>query len=257
MKKFFSLFAVVLFAIAANADVLFQETFCARRIDSKTGEPGSTYIDKTSQGYWPYASQWFTGYDAKDDKKVEGNQYDNDYTNVTSYSVSVRGKKLNGEAENTVGLFFAMSPNTKGEAITADKNFVLFKGALPLIPAEGAFLILDICSSESDGGNLEKLVVKVNDGEALEIPATELGDKGETSTISLPLAAGQIDSLYLAFDEVPQQKFISRIVIDTENADQAVENVVLTEKAKKVMVDGVMYIVRGNKMFDVRGTQVR
>ena len=257
MKKFFSLFAVVLFAIAANADVLFQETFCARRIDSKTGEPGSTYIVKTSSDYWPYASQWFTGYDGKDGVKVEGNQYDNDYDKVESYGVSIRGKKLNGDSENTVGLFFSKSPNQSGAAITADKNFVLFKGALPLIPAEGAFLILDICSSETSGGNLEKLVVKVNDGEALEIPATELGDKAETSTISLPLAAGQIDSLRLAFDEVPEQKFISRIVIDTESADQAVENVVLTEKAKKVMVDGVMYIVRDEKLFDVRGTQVR
>ena len=36
-----------------------------------------------------------------------------------------------------------------------------------------------------------------------------------------------------------------------------VENVELTEKAQKVMVDGVLYIVRDGKMFDVRGTQVR
>ncbi len=40
-------------------------------------------------------------------------------------------------------------------------------------------------------------------------------------------------------------------------APQGIENVVLTEKANKVMVDGVMYIVRDGKMFDVRGAQVR
>ncbi len=39
--------------------------------------------------------------------------------------------------------------------------------------------------------------------------------------------------------------------------EQGIENVVLTEKAQKVFVDGVMYIVRDNKMFDVRGAQVR
>jgi uncharacterized protein YxeA len=39
--------------------------------------------------------------------------------------------------------------------------------------------------------------------------------------------------------------------------EQGIENVVLTEKANKVMVDGVMYIVRDGKMFDVRGAQVR
>ena len=39
--------------------------------------------------------------------------------------------------------------------------------------------------------------------------------------------------------------------------EQGIENVVLTEKAQKVMVDGVLYIVRDGKMFDVRGAQVR
>ena len=38
---------------------------------------------------------------------------------------------------------------------------------------------------------------------------------------------------------------------------QGIENVVLTEQAQKVMVDGVVYIIRDNKMFNVMGTQVR
>lgn len=38
---------------------------------------------------------------------------------------------------------------------------------------------------------------------------------------------------------------------------QSVEEIVLTEKAQKVLVDGVLYIVRDNKLFDVRGTRVR
>ncbi len=39
--------------------------------------------------------------------------------------------------------------------------------------------------------------------------------------------------------------------------EQGIENVVLTEKAQKVVVDGVLYIVRDNKMFNVQGAQVR
>ena len=39
--------------------------------------------------------------------------------------------------------------------------------------------------------------------------------------------------------------------------EQGIENVVLTEKAQKVMVDGVIYIIRDNKMYNVQGTQVR
>jgi len=38
---------------------------------------------------------------------------------------------------------------------------------------------------------------------------------------------------------------------------QGIENIVLTEKAHKVMVDGVLYIVRDNKLYNVHGTQVR
>lgn len=38
---------------------------------------------------------------------------------------------------------------------------------------------------------------------------------------------------------------------------QGVENVVLTEKAQKVLVDGVIYIIRDNKIFNLQGTQVR
>ena len=37
----------------------------------------------------------------------------------------------------------------------------------------------------------------------------------------------------------------------------SVEDVVLTVKAQKVVVDGVMYIVRDNKLFNVHGTQIR
>jgi len=39
--------------------------------------------------------------------------------------------------------------------------------------------------------------------------------------------------------------------------ETGVENIVLTEKAQKVMVDGVVYIVRDNKLFNVQGTQIR
>jgi hypothetical protein len=40
-------------------------------------------------------------------------------------------------------------------------------------------------------------------------------------------------------------------------APQGIENIVLTEKAQKVVVDGVIYIIRNNKMFNLQGAQVR
>ena len=39
--------------------------------------------------------------------------------------------------------------------------------------------------------------------------------------------------------------------------EQGIENIQLTEKARKVMVDGVVYIVRDGKMYNALGTQVR
>ena len=39
--------------------------------------------------------------------------------------------------------------------------------------------------------------------------------------------------------------------------EQGIENIVLTEKAQKVVVDGVVYIIRDNKMFNTLGTQVK
>ena len=40
-------------------------------------------------------------------------------------------------------------------------------------------------------------------------------------------------------------------------APEGIENVVLTEKVQKIVVDGVIYIVRDNKMYNLQGAQVR
>ena len=39
--------------------------------------------------------------------------------------------------------------------------------------------------------------------------------------------------------------------------EEGIENITLTEKAHKVVVDGVLYIVRDNKMYNAQGAQVR
>jgi hypothetical protein len=56
-------------------------------------------------------------------------------------------------------------------------------------------------------------------------------------------------------------KFIELDLSDPEKvrwtSAEGIENVVLTEKAQKVVVDGVLYIVRDNKMFNIQGAQVR
>lgn len=41
------------------------------------------------------------------------------------------------------------------------------------------------------------------------------------------------------------------------DSEQGIENIELTEKAQKVAVDGVLYIIRDNKMYNVQGARVR
>ena len=239
MKKFFALVAVVMACATLSAEVLFEETLSTRR--------SSTYIQKTDKGYWPYASQWFAGYDAQNNETVSGNQFDNDYTAVASYTVSVRGKKLDGATESSVGLYF-------GATKDADQNYVKFEGALPTV-AGGDLLRFLVTSSEAPGGDLETMIVKVN-GEELAVPSTTLGEQYATTEVAIALPAGQIESIEFAFNQVPSQKFIPKFWIEEAPAE-GIENIMLTEKAHKMVVDGVVYIVRDGKMFNLTGTQVR
>ena len=57
-------------------------------------------------------------------------------------------------------------------------------------------------------------------------------------------------TLYLDFSDAETYRW-------KEREEQGIENVVLTEKAHKVVVDGVIYIVRDNKLFNLQGAQVR
>jgi len=52
-------------------------------------------------------------------------------------------------------------------------------------------------------------------------------------------------------------EFASGAQIEILEKAQGIENVVLTEQVQKVVVDGVIYIIRDNKLFNLQGAQVR
>lgn len=247
MKKLFALAAVVMLACAtvSAASTIFNETFSTRR--------GGTYIVQvhlSTYDAWPYANQWFTGYNEGKDDVVEGNQYDNDYTNVSSYGVSIRGKKLNDEDKSTVGLFF-------GKDKTADKNYVTFSTpaefASQVLPA-GAVLKFRVCSTEEDGGDLSTMVVVFNQ-DTLQVPATTLGAKFITSDVVVALPQAACQSLTFAFDNVPSQKFIPDFQIDID-AEQGIENVEAV-KAEKFYRNGQLIIRKNGVEYNVLGAEVR
>ena len=63
-----------------------------------------------------------------------------------------------------------------------------------------------------------------------------------------------IKAVYSEYNGAPQAA--NAIFVSVEKA-QGIENIVLTEKVEKVLVDGVIYIVRDGKMFNLQGAQVR
>jgi hypothetical protein len=50
---------------------------------------------------------------------------------------------------------------------------------------------------------------------------------------------------------------ISKVYLEKEVEPEALENITLTEQAQKVVVDGMLYIVRDGKLYNATGAQVR
>ena len=59
------------------------------------------------------------------------------------------------------------------------------------------------------------------------------------------------------YNDKNSAQFVAGAEVTVEEVLQAIENIVLTEKVDKVIVDGVLYIVRDGKMYNVQGAQVR
>ena len=190
MKKFFTFVAAVLFAVSASADVIWSESL----------DKNGSYIDKDNfNGYWPYATQWY-----------EAGNFVYEYDSVGSYSCSVRNKKLNGDADNSIGFYF-------GANKAADQCYLYLGGKEGAI-VEGAVnckLMFDICSTEADGGDLSTMVVTVN-GTAFPAVDLTLGSKLVTSPVEFTLPNGDIQTIHISFNNVPSQKFIAHLRIEGE-----------------------------------------
>ena len=242
MKKLFAFVAFMLVAaVTVNAAVLWEENF---------NKDGETYIEKakTSSGSaWPFASQWFAGYDGEKGEKVQGSLYQQDYTNVTSYGATIRGKKINGSTDKNsdVVLYF-------GAGIDEDKMYAKFEGNI-LKATDGAYFIFDVAPDQADGGDLSAMVLKIND-KAIDVPATSLGKQLYTSTVGVALPNEDIKSIYIAFKQASSQRFIAKMwIADEAPAPQAIDDITVAPKAMKVMENGQMFIIRDGVKYTVSG----
>ena len=57
-------------------------------------------------------------------------------------------------------------------------------------------------------------------------------------------------------DKAPE-KSLTKGLRSTGGRKQGIENVVLTDKAQKLMIDGALYIIRNNKLYNVQGAVVK
>lgn len=237
MKKFFSFVAALCVAVAASASVVWTESL----------DKNGTYIDKSGEQiwgtYWPYVNQWW-----------EAGNMVNEYTSVTSYSCSIRGKKLNGDGDNTIGFYFGANKEA------AKCYFNLVNDKTPIYTAvEGDKLMFEIASPENGSAAEDiaaKLAVSIN-GTALTNPATvEVPAAASTATVEIELPAGAINDINVSMDNVATQKFIVNFRIEGKQAE-GIENTMAEAKAVKVIRDGQVVIVRGNMEYNVLGTTVK
>lgn len=236
MKKIFAIVAVLCLALTANANILWEETF---------DKNGSTYVEKNSEGYWPYASS------TKEGQYVFEN-YSTDYSSIKSYSCSVRSKKLNGSNDNTPGFYFGLGKSgalqeAKDCYLTLEYNFVA--------DGTGLFLEFEVSTDQTvKDKDLSTLAVKIND-QAAEVPATAFPAKGTTATIQIALPAGAISKLHWEWEKIQQQVFLSHPRI-TDGA-QAIDNIFVdSPKAVKVMENGQMVIIRNGVKYNATGAVI-
>ncbi len=106
-------------------------------------------------------------------------------------------------------------------------------------------------SFEAAGSNIP-VTFELND-----LKATANEESGFLVSVPASATAPAIERELVVTAEDPSVKKTYTISITVAPEQQGIEDIVLTEKAQKVVVDGAVYVIRDNKMFNVTGTRVR
>ncbi len=196
-----------------------------------------------------------------------------DYTVVDGDYVYVRGQIVNFGDESKSTIEISNGTAVHGEApkldtIEVDVTAALGIGNALVLPegetnvyAEGTYRVTGWVVSIPTGGSYDP-----EEGiESFYLSDDKTATRGDflASQVSIDLEA-QIGQQVAVVGRIQKHKSQSGNVSvqifkgkATNLTRTGIENITLTEKAQKVVVDGVIYIVRDNKMFNLQGAQVR
>lgn len=197
------------------------------------------------------------------------------------------------EAEGAVTAYKATVLKADAEKVAVKNNYVNVTGYL--MKKGGAQIAQGAITAFVEAPDMDTIHVNVTEALAagLALPIEGKSDRiyavtGFVNIVDEPFADG-VETFYMADDALSEaQNFLAlEIAIEVEasvgrqvevvgrlqNTDgetvmiengkariipgEGIESIVLTEKAQKVVVDGVIYIVRDNKLFNLQGAQVR
>lgn len=216
--------------------------------------------EKNTDGSWTF----YMADDADVKGELQAAKCKTDSDVVMNDYMYVRGKisKYNSQGGNTI-LQIYQGKGVHGVApeipeITVAEALELAKALTPeagkSVTTEGKYAI-------------KGYVIEVEDEEEYTFvlsddPQAESGEfrAFKCASIDAPVAEGELVIVTGRIETMNIQSFYSYYVnagVLKHYAPEGVEQVVLTEKVQKVMIDGAIYIIRNGKMYDVRGAQVR
>lgn len=213
---------------------------------TKAYEPDSGY---TSQNFYmaddPDARGDFYAYRAKPDAKINKGDYVQLFGKIQKY-VGSKGTTI--ELSNGTATHLE-APKLDTLTVAEVQTLNLAEGATT---EERYVVIAYVAAITSDyEDNLESFILS-DDATAtvggLTCLDAEIAEPGAVLHDNVKVV-GKISKVNGAFRMVGAKA----VVLNGEG----IQNIVLTEKVQKIMVDGVIYIIRDNKIYNLQGTQVR
>lgn len=292
MKKIFSIFAAVLFAGSMMADAITcaeaREKALAGNTDVVTIRGYVTEIVEGWQEQYKNVSFWMA--DTKDGGqvfeafRVTCNAEADAPTKGALVEVTGKLTKYTPQGGDPVpetekgGSFTIIEP---GEEVVPDVTPAVPEGVLTC--ADAKILAANATDPTADNKNVEvQANVKIRGFVTFAYDLKEgkqsawIADKksasaGEVQGYYLEVAEAvvkgdyvEIEGKFVKFFKAGKDGKADEIILEVTDGTMkkvepltGVENTVLTQKAQKVMIDGVVYIMRDNKLFNIQGAQVR